>query len=44
MFVRSVLILGLLALTACETVGGAGRDIQSAGRVLERESYEAQRY
>ena len=26
----------LLALAGCETVRGAGRDLQSAGRVVER--------
>ncbi|WP_417523158.1 entericidin A/B family lipoprotein [Marinovum sp.] len=26
----------LLALAGCETVKGAGRDLQSAGRVVER--------
>lgn len=36
-------ILGLLALAACETLGGAGRDLQSAGRAIEQESYEARR-
>ncbi|WP_297767633.1 entericidin A/B family lipoprotein [uncultured Roseovarius sp.] len=33
------LILGLLAcvgLVACETVQGAGRDLQNAGRAVER--------
>lgn len=28
--------IALLALTGCETVRGAGRDLQSAGRVVER--------
>ena len=32
----SLFILGLLALAACETVEGAGRDIQTAGQVIER--------
>ncbi len=41
MKLASLVVLCLLALTACETVGGAGRDLQSAGRAIERESYEA---
>lgn len=43
MFVRCCLVLGLFGLAACETIGGAGRDLQSAGRAIERESYEARR-
>lgn len=35
-------ILALLALAACETVQGAGRDIQAAGTVVSRESQEVQ--
>ncbi|MGY3439273.1 MULTISPECIES: entericidin A/B family lipoprotein [unclassified Marinovum] len=30
------LLLAVLALAGCETVKGAGRDMQSAGRVVER--------
>ena len=30
------LLLVVLALAGCETVKGAGRDMQSAGRVVER--------
>lgn len=41
MFVRCCLALGLLALAACETVEGMGRDVQTAGQVIERESYRA---
>lgn len=36
-------ILALLALAACETVQGAGRDMQAAGTAVSRESQEAQR-
>ena len=43
MSLRVVTILGLLGLAACQTIEGAGRDLQSAGRAIERESYEAQR-
>lgn len=30
------LMLAVLALAGCETIRGAGRDLQSAGRVVER--------
>lgn len=32
----------LAALAACETVSGAGRDLESAGRAIQTESAEAQ--
>ncbi|MDQ7775001.1 MAG: entericidin A/B family lipoprotein [Paracoccus aminovorans] len=35
-------ILALLALAACETVQGAGRDMQAAGHAVSRESREVQ--
>ncbi len=35
-------ILALMALAACETVQGAGRDLQTAGQVVQQESYDAQ--
>ncbi|WP_413875091.1 entericidin A/B family lipoprotein [Albidovulum sp.] len=35
-------LLALLALTACETVKGAGRDLQSAGTAISSEASEAQ--
>lgn len=41
MFTRCCLVIGLFALVGCETIGGAGRDLQSAGRAIERESYQA---
>ncbi|WP_413870450.1 entericidin A/B family lipoprotein [Albidovulum sp.] len=34
--------LALLALTACETVKGAGRDLQSAGAAISSEASESQ--
>ena len=34
--------LALLALAACQTVEGAGRDLQTAGQVVEQESRNAQ--
>ncbi|WP_199257547.1 entericidin A/B family lipoprotein [Paracoccus binzhouensis] len=39
---RAAPLIALLALAACQTVQGAGRDIQSAGQVIARESQEAQ--
>ncbi|MEZ5883193.1 MAG: entericidin A/B family lipoprotein [Paracoccaceae bacterium] len=35
-------LVALLALTACETVKGAGRDIESAGSALSSEASKAQ--
>lgn len=35
-------ILALLALAACETVQGAGRDMSAAGNAVSRESQKAQ--
>lgn len=35
-------ILAMMALAACETVQGAGRDLQTAGQVVQQESAEAQ--
>ncbi|WP_449043580.1 entericidin A/B family lipoprotein [Paracoccus versutus] len=35
-------LLVLLVLAACQTVQGAGRDLQSAGQAISRESQEAQ--
>lgn len=35
-------ILALMALSACETVQGAGRDMQAAGTAVSRESREVQ--
>lgn len=32
----------LMAVAACETVQGAGRDLQSAGEVLTQESRDVQ--
>ncbi|MDT1062892.1 entericidin A/B family lipoprotein [Paracoccus sp. CPCC 101403] len=34
--------LALLAVAACETVQGAGRDMQAAGQAVTRESREVQ--
>lgn len=35
-------LLALLAVTACETVEGAGRDLQTAGSAVTGEAQEAQ--
>ena len=35
-------LLALLALTACETVQGAGRDLQTAGAVVADKAQDAQ--
>ena len=42
---KTITLLSLLALlgtTACETVQGAGRDLQSAGHAVTAESRDAQ--
>lgn len=38
----SVLLTALLALGACETIKGAGQDIESAGQVIQDEAAETQ--
>ncbi len=35
-------LFALLGLAACETVEGAGQDIETAGEVIQQESNEAQ--
>lgn len=40
--VKILALLGIVGLAACETVAGAGEDMQSAGAALERKSNEAQ--
>ncbi|MEI2807922.1 entericidin A/B family lipoprotein [Albidovulum sp.] len=35
-------LLALIALTACETVKGAGRDLQTTGSAISSEAAEAQ--
>lgn len=37
-----ILMLALSALAACETVKGAGRDMQNAGQAVTSEAAEAQ--
>jgi predicted small secreted protein len=38
---RALAILALFAITACETVEGAGRDITTAGEVITEEAQTA---
>ncbi|MBR9763798.1 MAG: entericidin A/B family lipoprotein [Rhodobacteraceae bacterium] len=38
----AALFAALLALSACETIEGAGQDIQSAGQTIEGEAQETQ--
>lgn len=35
-------LLALMILSACETVQGAGRDLQTAGEAITEESQDAQ--
>lgn len=35
-------VLAMMTLAACETVQGAGRDISTAGQVVQEESAEVQ--
>ena len=38
--IRSLALLALFAVAACETVEGAGRDIQTAGEVITDEAQD----
>lgn len=40
--IRLTPLLALMALGACETVQGAGRDMQTAGQVVTQESAKVQ--
>ena len=42
MFRLALPLLALFALSACETVKGAGRDLQSAGHAITTEATDAQ--
>ncbi|MDS9466124.1 entericidin A/B family lipoprotein [Paracoccus sp. MBLB3053] len=35
-------LLGLMAVSACETIQGAGRDLQTAGQAITQQGYESQ--
>ena len=39
---RMMMVLLVLALTGCETVKGAGQDIQTAGQAITAEGTQAQ--
>lgn len=38
----AIVLLAILALGACETVKGAGRDMQAAGHAVTKEATETQ--
>ena len=38
----AVIVAALFALAACETIQGAGRDMQNAGRAIQTEAAQAQ--
>ena len=40
--IRSLALLALIAVAACETVEGAGRDLQTAGEVITEEAQDVQ--
>lgn len=39
---KAIALLALLGLVACETVQGAGRDLESAGEVIQDEAQDVQ--
>jgi predicted small secreted protein len=39
---RLIVLLALLGTAACETIEGAGQDIENAGEAITQESQEAQ--
>lgn len=39
---RTLALFSLLALVACETIEGAGRDIENAGEVITDEAQDVQ--
>lgn len=40
--IRTLAVLSLLGLVACETIEGAGRDLETAGEVVQDEAQETQ--
>ncbi|OZA19716.1 MAG: entericidin [Rhodobacterales bacterium 17-64-5] len=40
--IRTIALFSLLGLVACETLEGAGRDVQTAGQVITEEAQDAQ--
>ncbi len=41
-YLRLLPLLGLMAVAACETIEGAGRDLNTAGDVITEEAQQAQ--
>lgn len=39
---KSLILFGLLGLTACETIGGAGRDVSTAGNFVSSTAQEVE--
>lgn len=39
---KAIALLALLGLVACETVQGAGQDLENAGEVIQDEAQETQ--
>lgn len=39
---KAIALLALLGLVACETVQGAGRDLETAGEVIQDEAQDTQ--
>lgn len=39
---RLLVLLALLGVTACETIKGAGQDLENAGEAISQEANEAQ--
>ena len=43
MTLRLIALFGILGLAACETIGGAGRDISTAGNAISGQAEETER-
>ena len=39
---KAIALLALMGLVACETIQGAGRDLETAGEVIQDEAQETQ--
>jgi predicted small secreted protein len=40
----AAIVVGSISLTACNTIQGAGQDVESAGRKVKEEAQEHKRY
>ena len=40
--IKAIALFALLGLVACETIQGAGRDLETAGEVIQNEAQETQ--